>query len=102
MRIGVPKEIKNHEYRVGMTPAAVRDLLDTVWTPARSRALVAEGKMDLRIANLTTDSAETCLRASLRTPWARHTVHPPKTAAPPAIAPSANHTRLRNITLIIE
>ena len=25
MRIGVPKEIKNHEYRVGMTPAAVRE-----------------------------------------------------------------------------
>jgi alanine dehydrogenase len=26
MRIGVPKEIKNHEYRVGMVPAAVREL----------------------------------------------------------------------------
>ncbi|MDE2183822.1 MAG: alanine dehydrogenase [Alphaproteobacteria bacterium] len=26
MRVGVPKEIKNHEYRVGMTPAAVREL----------------------------------------------------------------------------
>jgi alanine dehydrogenase len=26
MRIGVPKEIKNHEYRVGMTPAAVREV----------------------------------------------------------------------------
>jgi alanine dehydrogenase len=26
MRIGVPKEIKDHEYRVGMTPAAVREL----------------------------------------------------------------------------
>ena len=25
MRIGVPKEIKVHEYRVGMTPAAVRE-----------------------------------------------------------------------------
>ncbi|HUN91278.1 MAG TPA: alanine dehydrogenase [Burkholderiaceae bacterium] len=25
MRIGVPKEIKNHEYRVGMTPGAVRE-----------------------------------------------------------------------------
>ncbi len=25
MRIGVPKEIKNHEYRVGMTPEAVRE-----------------------------------------------------------------------------
>ena len=26
MRVGVPKEIKNHEYRVGITPAAVREL----------------------------------------------------------------------------
>ena len=25
MRVGVPKEIKNHEYRVGLTPAAVRE-----------------------------------------------------------------------------
>ena len=25
MKIGVPKEIKNHEYRVGMTPSAVRE-----------------------------------------------------------------------------
>ena len=28
MRIGVPKEIKNHEYRVGLTPAAVEELLE--------------------------------------------------------------------------
>jgi alanine dehydrogenase len=27
MRIGVPKEIKNHEYRVGITPSAVREAL---------------------------------------------------------------------------
>lgn len=26
MRIGVPKEIKNHEYRVGMVPSSVREL----------------------------------------------------------------------------
>jgi alanine dehydrogenase len=26
MQIGVPKEIKNHEYRVGLTPASVREL----------------------------------------------------------------------------
>ena len=25
MRIGLPKEIKNHEYRVGLTPASVRE-----------------------------------------------------------------------------
>jgi alanine dehydrogenase len=28
MIIGVPKEIKNHEYRVGMTPASVRELVN--------------------------------------------------------------------------
>lgn len=27
MRIGVPKEIKNHEYRVGLTPPSVRELV---------------------------------------------------------------------------
>jgi len=27
MRIGVPKEIKTHEYRVGLTPASVREVL---------------------------------------------------------------------------
>ncbi|KNC65133.1 alanine dehydrogenase, partial [Pseudoalteromonas rubra] len=28
MIIGVPKEIKNHEYRVGMVPASVRELIN--------------------------------------------------------------------------
>ena len=28
MRIGVPSEIKNHEYRVGMTPAGVHALVE--------------------------------------------------------------------------
>ena len=27
MRIGVPKEIKVHEYRVGLTPASVREAI---------------------------------------------------------------------------
>src|ERR1043166_6000636 len=27
MLVGVPKEIKNHEYRVGLTPASVRELV---------------------------------------------------------------------------
>ena len=26
MRIGLPREIKNHEYRVGLIPASVREL----------------------------------------------------------------------------
>lgn len=28
MRIGVPKEVKSHEYRVGLTPASVRELVE--------------------------------------------------------------------------
>ena len=28
MIVGVPKEIKNHEYRVGLTPASVRELTE--------------------------------------------------------------------------
>jgi alanine dehydrogenase len=28
MLVGVPKEIKNHEYRIGLTPAGVRELVD--------------------------------------------------------------------------
>ena len=27
MRVGVPKEIKNHEYRAGLTPDSVRELV---------------------------------------------------------------------------
>ncbi len=27
MLIGIPREIKNHEYRVGMTPASVREVV---------------------------------------------------------------------------
>jgi alanine dehydrogenase len=38
MKIGVPKEIKNNEYRVGMTPATVRELT------ARGHAVFVETK----------------------------------------------------------
>ena len=38
MRIGLPKEIKNHEYRVGLTPASVREL-----TSRGHRVLVQTG-----------------------------------------------------------
>ena len=27
MKVGVPKEVKTHEYRVGITPAGVRELV---------------------------------------------------------------------------
>ncbi len=36
MRVGVPKEIKNHEYRVGLTPQSVRELV------ARGHTLLVE------------------------------------------------------------
>ncbi|MEE4277044.1 MAG: alanine dehydrogenase [Halieaceae bacterium] len=38
MLIGVPREIKNHEYRVGLTPAGVRELVD-----AGHRVLIESG-----------------------------------------------------------
>lgn len=38
MKIGVPREIKNHEYRVGLTPASVREL-----TSRGHRVLVEKG-----------------------------------------------------------
>ena len=28
MQVGVPKEIKNHEYRVALTPAGVHELVN--------------------------------------------------------------------------
>ena len=34
MRIGVPKEIKVHEYRVGLTPASVAELASSQGRPA--------------------------------------------------------------------
>ncbi|TAN71539.1 MAG: alanine dehydrogenase, partial [Magnetospirillum sp.] len=27
MRVGIPREIKTHEYRVGLTPGSVRELV---------------------------------------------------------------------------
>ena len=42
MLIGVPKEIKNHEYRVGMTPVSVREAVrhgHKVWVQANAGAL---------------------------------------------------------------
>ncbi|WP_417686041.1 alanine dehydrogenase [Roseibium sp.] len=41
MRIGVPKEIKNHEYRVGLTPDSVREMIahgHDVWVETKAGA----------------------------------------------------------------
>ena len=40
MLIGVPKEIKNHEYRVGMTPTSVKEAVRNghkVWVAGQCR-----------------------------------------------------------------
>ena len=63
MRIAVPQEIKNHEYRVGLTPASVRELTargHEVWV--QSGAGAAIGLMDQAYqaagARLAADAAE--------------------------------------------
>ncbi|EJZ21256.1 alanine dehydrogenase, partial [Rhizobium sp. Pop5] len=41
MRVGCPKEIKNHEYRVGLTPASVREYVahgHEVWVETKAGA----------------------------------------------------------------
>src|SRR6476469_227058 len=43
MRVGVPKEIKVHEYRVGLTPASVAELI------AAGHSVVVETKAGLGI-----------------------------------------------------
>ena len=44
MRVGVPREIKNHEYRVGLTPGAVREYV------ARGHQVMVEAGAGLGIA----------------------------------------------------
>ena len=54
MKIGVPKEIKNHECRVGLTPASVRELMSRGHV-----VLVQKG------AELTSDAATVFSRAEM-------------------------------------
>ena len=44
MRVGVPKEIKVHEYRVGLTPEAVREYA------AAGHEILVETRLALRAA----------------------------------------------------
>lgn len=49
MLIGVPKEIKNHEYRVGMTPMSVREAVrhgHKVWVQAQAGAGIGASDRD--------------------------------------------------------
>ena len=57
MLIGVPKEIKNHEYRVGMTPLSVREAVrhgHTVWVEANAGAGIGVSDADYAQAGAKT------------------------------------------------
>jgi alanine dehydrogenase len=63
MRIAVPKEIKNHEYRVGLTPASVRELVDhghEVWVQAGAGTAIGLTDDQYRAAGarMAADAAE--------------------------------------------
>ncbi len=63
MRIGVPKETKNHEYRVGLTPAVVHGLTlagHEVWVESGAGARVGFGDADYLAAGarIAADAAE--------------------------------------------
>ena len=56
MLIGVPKEIKNHEYRVGMTPLSVREAVrqgHKVWVQANAGAGIGASDADYTQAGAT-------------------------------------------------
>ena len=70
MRIAVPKEIKDHEYRVGLTPASVRELTahgHEVWVQSGAGAGI--GLSDEQYlaagARLAADAAEAFLRGEM-------------------------------------
>src|SRR5690606_16530340 len=53
MRIGVPKEIKNHEYRVGLTPQSVAELTrqgHEVWVESKAGAAIGFSDEDYQAA----------------------------------------------------
>jgi len=70
MRIAVPKEIKNHEYRVGLTPASVRELVahgHEVWVQVGAGAAI--GLTDAQYlaagAKLAADAGEAFQRGEM-------------------------------------
>jgi alanine dehydrogenase len=70
MRIGVPKEVKNHEYRVGLTPASARELVHhghTVQVQAGAGAGIGAADADYLAAGATiaADAAEVFAQAEL-------------------------------------
>lgn len=70
MHIGVPREIKNHEYRVGLTPASVRELSargHTVLVQSGAGAAIDLSDEDYRTAGATllADAAAVFAQASM-------------------------------------
>lgn len=68
MKIGVPKEIKNHEYRVGMTPAAVHELCShghTVYVEAGAGVAIGFSDQDYQHAGAQIlDAAQAVFQAA--------------------------------------
>jgi len=70
MQIGVPKEIKSHEYRVGLTPASVRELCahgHQVLVQSGAGAAIGLSDDDYRVAGATLlpDAASVFVQAEL-------------------------------------
>ncbi len=70
MHIAVPKEVKNHEYRVGLTPAAVRELVGhghEVWIETGAGAAIglADARYVAAGAKLAADAAEVFRRGEM-------------------------------------
>ena len=70
MLIGVPKEIKNHEYRVGLTPASVRELVHhghavTVQASAGAGIGAADADYQAAGASIAAEAAEVFAQAEL-------------------------------------
>lgn len=70
MRIGLPKEIKNHEYRVGLTPASVRELVAhghqvLVQTGAGAAIGLADAQYQAAGAQIVADAATVFAQADM-------------------------------------
>ena len=70
MRIGVPKELKNHEYRVGLTPQSVAELTTLghqVWVESQAGVAIGFSDADYRTAGaqIAGDAAQVFDQAQL-------------------------------------
>jgi len=70
MRIAVPKEVKNHEYRVGLTPASVHELVargHEVWVQTGAGAAIGlpDAQYQAAGAKLASDAADAYARGEM-------------------------------------